>query len=151
MFYTCFKDVYTYFYYGVLIVVLVKARVRVEGSRQRYACVALVDTGARMTLIDEVLADKLGVEYTGRRLDFISVSGHKLSALEAIVRVLEIEDVKLKSEPIAVAEFPDNVKRVLRSNQVDENMIIGLLTLERANLVPDTTTGSLKKTETFVI
>ena len=131
--------------------VLVKARVRIEGLKRHYSSIALVDTGARMTLIDEDLASKLGVQYTGRKLTFISISGHKLPALEAIVPALEVEDVLLRLEVAAVTKLPDNVKKALRESQVDENLIVGLLTLERANMVPDTTTGALRKIEAFII
>ena len=131
--------------------VLVRARVSVEGSRGRYESVALVDTGARMTLIDEGLAEELGTEYTGRRLSFIPVTGHRLYASEAVVRALRIEDELLRFEAVAVAKLPGNVKRALRENQVDENIVIGLLTLERANLIPDTATGVLRKIEAFMI
>ena len=34
---------------------------------------------------------------------------------------------------------------------LDGNFVIGLLTLERANLFPDTTTGVLRKVESFIL
>ena len=37
----------------------VKARVSLHGLREAYNCVALVDTGARMTIIDSVLAERI--------------------------------------------------------------------------------------------
>ena len=131
--------------------VLVKARVCLKGVRKIYSSTALVDTGARMSLLDKLLAHRLGVEYTGRELSFIPVSGHRLKASEAIIPHIEVDDVKLKSEVVAVVRLPEDVKKVLRDNGLDDNFIVGLLTLERANLVPDTTRGILKKTEAFVI
>ncbi|MFZ8788167.1 MAG: hypothetical protein ACO2OZ_00665, partial [Acidilobaceae archaeon] len=68
-------------------VVLVKARVGVSGSRGSYSSIALVDTGARMTLVDRLVAERVGVEYTGRVLGFTSISGHIAKAVEAIVLV----------------------------------------------------------------
>ena len=48
--------------------VLVKAKVKLKGLRESYLSTVLVDSGARMTLVDRVLADRLGVEYTGREI-----------------------------------------------------------------------------------
>jgi hypothetical protein len=131
-------------------VVLVKARISLRGSRGFYSSTALVDTGARMTLISRVLAERVGVEYTGRVLSFISISGHVVKAFEAIIPVLEVEGEVLKYEAIAVAEIPESVKKILSQSGLDEDVIIGLLTIERANMIPDTTTGTLKKVEGFV-
>lgn len=42
-------------------------------------------------------------------------------------------------------------KEGLKDSGLDENVVIGLLTLERANMVPDTATGRLKKVESFIL
>ncbi len=130
---------------------MVKAEVRLKGSKHSYSSIALVDTGARMTLIDKALADHLGVEYTGRSLDFISISGHVVKSMEAVISELELEGEPLKYEALAVANIPRRVKEALSKVGVDENIVIGLLTLERANLIPDATTGALRKTESFIL
>jgi predicted aspartyl protease len=131
--------------------VLVKARVRLSGVKEGYSSTALTDTGARMTLIDRSLAECIGVQYTGGIIDFVSISGHVVKALEAIVPELEVEGEKVKYEAVAVAEIPEKVKEVLKESAVDEKIIIGILTIERANMVPDTTTGTLKKVESFIL
>jgi hypothetical protein len=95
-------------------VTIVKARVSLHGFRDTYSCVTLVDTGARMTLIDNVLAERIGVEYTGRVLNLISISEQVLRALEAVVPMLGVEDEELKYEAVAVISIPEDVKRVLR-------------------------------------
>jgi predicted aspartyl protease len=133
-----------------LPVVLVKARVGMSGSRGSYSSIALVDTGARMTLVDRMVAERVGVEYTGRVLGFTSISCHVVKAVEAIVPVFEVEGKVLKYEIVAVAGIPENVKRVLSQNGLDENVVVGLLTIERANMVPDTTTGTLRRVESFM-
>jgi hypothetical protein len=104
-----------------------------------------------MTIIDSVLAERIGVEYTGRALNPISISGQVLRALEADVPVLRVEDEELKYEAVAVISIPEDVKRVLRQSRLDENIVIGLLTLERAGMVPDTVTGSLRKVEMLML
>jgi predicted aspartyl protease len=132
-------------------VTIVKARVSLHGFRDTYSCVTLVDTGARMTLIDNVLAERIGVEYTGRVLNLISISEQVLRALEAVVPMLGVEDEELKYEAVAVISIPEDVKRVLRQSGLDENIVIGLLTLERAGMVPDTVTGTLRKVEMLML
>ena len=133
-----------------LPMVLVKARVGVSGSRGSYSSIALVDTGARMTLVDRLVAERVGVEHTGRILGFTSISGHIVKAVEATVPVFEVEGEVLKYEIVAVAGIPENVKRVLSQSGLDENVVVGLLTIERANMVPDTTTGTLRRVESFM-
>jgi len=130
---------------------LVTAKVRLVGSKGSYSSTALADSGARMSLADKSLAERIGVEYTGREINFVSVSGHTVKASEAIVSELELEGEVLKYEPIAVAEIPKLVKETLLKNELDENMLIGVLTLERANTIPDTTTGKLRKVESFIL
>ena len=130
---------------------LVKARVRLSGARGSYSSTALADTSARMTLIDKSLAERVGVQYTGRVIDFVSVSGHVVRALEAVVPEFEIEGELLKYEAVAVAEIPERVKEVLRKSEIDENVMVGVLTIERANMVPDTATGTLRKVESFIL
>jgi len=130
---------------------LVKAKVRLLGVKDSYSSIVLIDSGARMSLLDKALAEKLGVEYTGREIDFISISGHTVKGLEAILSQIDVEGEVLKYEPVAVAEIPKTVKEALRKSELDENVIIGILTLERANMIPDTTTGTLKKVESFIL
>jgi len=127
---------------------LVRARVRLRGARTSYEAEALVDTGARMSILSERLAGEIGV---GRELSFISISGHRLRAREALVQELELEGVLLRYAVVAVAELPEPVRAVLREAGLDEEMVIRLLTLERANLVPDPTTGALRRVEAFIL
>lgn len=130
---------------------VVKARISLRESKDSYSSIALVDTGARMTLVDRLLAERIGVVYTGRVLSLVSISGHILKALEAVVPMLEVEGEVLKYEAIAVSDIPEDVKKVLKESNLDENIVIGLLTIERASMVPDTTTGTLRKVESFII
>jgi hypothetical protein len=131
--------------------VLVKARVRLSGVKEGYSSTALTDSRARMTLIDRSLAERIGVQYTGRVIDFVSVSGHVVKALEAVVPELEVEGETLKYEAVAVAEIPERVQEALRESAIDENIIIGILTIERANMIPDTKTGTLRRIESFIL
>ena len=132
--------------------VLVRARIKLVGKRAVYSANAvLVDTGVRMSVVDTSIAERIGVEYTGRRLRFLAISGHTIEASEAIVQELEIDGEALKYEAIAVAEIPPVVKDMLKRNGLDENVVIGVLTLERANMVPNTTTERLERVESFIL
>ena len=57
----------------------------------------------------------------------------------------------LKFEAVAVAEIPERVKEALRGSAIDEHIIIGFLTVERADMIPDTTTGTLGRVEAFIL
>jgi hypothetical protein len=130
---------------------LVKTKIKLKGARDGYLSTVLVDTGARMSLIDKSIADRIGVELTGREIDFVSVSGHIVRASEAVVRELEIEGELLKYEVVAVAEIPEAVKETLTRSELDGRVIVGLLTLERANMLPDMATGALKRVGSFIL
>jgi predicted aspartyl protease len=129
---------------------IVRARVSFKGTRGSKDCIALVDTGAAMTVIDRSLAENVGVTYTGRRRSLVSATGHKLEGEVAIVRELVVEDEVLDYEKVMVVELSGDVRKVLRELGVDDSVIIGLTTVELAGLMPDTATGRLKKVETFL-
>ncbi len=132
--------------------VLVKASVKLRGLKTSYSTNnAFVDSDARMTIVERRIAEHIGVEYTGRRVNFISISGHKIKASEAMILEMNIEGEVLKYEAVAVADIPNTVKEVLKKNNLDENVVIGILTLERANMIPNATTGKLKKVESFIL
>ncbi|RLG51549.1 MAG: hypothetical protein DRN96_05035 [Thermoproteota archaeon] len=86
----------------------------------------------------------------GRRLGFISVSGHIVEASEAVIPELVLEGEMLKYEAVAVVNMPENVKEVLREAGFDEDLIIGILALGRANMILDTITGALKRVRGFL-
>ena len=131
--------------------VLVRARVRLVGTKASYSANnVFADSGARMSLVDRLLAEHVGVQYTGREINFVSISGHTVKASEAIVSELEVEGEVLRYEAVAVAEMLNTVKETLEKNGLDENVVVGVLTLERANMIPDTTTGKLEKVESFI-
>jgi predicted aspartyl protease len=76
---------------GIRLMALIRARAHLQGYKRSYSSTALVDTGARMTLIDRLLAEEIGVECTGRILSFIFISGQPVKASEAVVSMFEIE------------------------------------------------------------
>jgi len=129
---------------------IVKAKVVLKGSKRSEECVALVDTGAIMTVVDENLAELIGVTYTGRKRSLMSATGHKLEGEIAIVRELTVEDETLDYEKILVVKFNGEVKKILRKLNVSESIILGITTIELASFIPDTNTGKLRKIEAFL-
>lgn len=65
---------------------VVKANITLKGSRGSGECVALVNTGAAMSVVDGELADHVGVTYTGRKRGLTSATGHRLEGEIAMVR-----------------------------------------------------------------
>jgi len=57
-----------------------RTRVSLKGMRGSKDCIALVGTGAAMTVIDSSLAANVGVTYTGRRRLLVSATGISLRA-----------------------------------------------------------------------
>ena len=64
---------------------------------------------------------------------------------------MDVEGEVLKYEAVAVASIPSTAKDILRKSKLDEHAIIGVLTLERASMIPNATTGRLEKVEGFII
>lgn len=75
-------------------------------------------------------------------------TGHKLEGEIAIVKELTVEGEILDYEKVLVTEFDGEVKKVLRKLDVDNSIILGVKTVELASIVPDTSTGKLRKIET---
>mgnify|MGYP001118304941 CR=1 FL=1 len=129
---------------------IVKAEVALGGLKGSEKHLALVDTGAIMTVIDKELAEAIGVTYTKRRRSLTSATGHKLEGEIAIVKELAVEDEVLDYEKVLVVEFNGEVKKALEKLCVDETIILGVTTVELASFIPDTTTGKLRKIEAFL-
>ena len=129
---------------------VVRSRVVLRGSKGSKECVALVDTGAAMAVIDRESAEAIGVSYMGRKRSLTSATGHKLEGEIAIVRELVVEDEILDYEKILSVNISKEVKEILRKLGVDDSIILGLTTIELAGFMPDTSTSKLKKVETFL-
>jgi len=130
---------------------IVKAKLRLEGLQEHSEGIALVDTGASVTLVDREAADKVGVTHVKRTLTLTTASGHKMEGELAVINKLIIEGEELPCAHLLLLEIPEEVKEMLRSKQLSDWAIIGLTTLELLNLMPDTTTGKLRKTESFML
>jgi predicted aspartyl protease len=128
---------------------IVRAKVLLRGSKGSREGTALVGTGAAMTVVDGEVADAVSVMYTGRRRMLISTAGHRLEEEVAIVRELNIEGEVLDYEKVLAVRLSEEVKKALRGLDADDSIIVGITTIELAGFIPDTTTGKLRKIETF--
>jgi len=120
-----------------------KAKLRLVSAKGAFECLALADTGAWYTVVDEDLAEQLGVEYTGLTLSLTSFSGHRIACREAVLKSITVEDRTAPLELIATCRIPSPVKDLLRGQGVDERVIIGVHTLERLGYAVDVVTHKL--------
>jgi len=125
--------------------VLVKASVSIAGYRGNVSGVVLVDTGASVTLLNEDIANEIGVKYVGRRLKLIAADGREVVGELAIVNELVIEGEKLPEAHVAVLRFSREIKERLKAHGLADWCTVGLSTLEILGLVPNTTTGRVEK------
>lgn len=129
---------------------IVKGHVLLRGDIGSEECVALVDTGASMTVIDRGMAERLGATCVRRKRSLVSATGHRLEGEVAILRELMIEGETLDYEKVLVVELGDEVKTALRKLDLCDSLILGVTTAELANSIPDTSTGRLRKVEAFL-
>jgi predicted aspartyl protease len=129
----------------------VKAKIMVVGSKDRAEGVALVDTGASLTLLDRRVAEAVGVELIGRKVRVVVANGHELTGELAILKKLVVDSEELLYAYTAILEFPDNLREKLRELGLINWCILGLATLELLRLIPDITTGMLRKTTALLI
>jgi len=122
-----------------------KAKFNVAGDKGSLEGTAIADTGSLMSVIDEILADKLGLKYTGRTLELTTLSGEEIASNEALINAFEVEGERLISERVATCNLPKNVKEKLRAMGAHEQVIIGVITLEAAGLTVNPLKGRLEK------
>jgi predicted aspartyl protease len=120
-----------------------KARFRLIGDKGSVEGVALVDGGAWYTIVDERLAEYLGVKYTGLSLTLTSFSGHRIMCREAIISSVAIEGKVAPSELVAVCPITEPIRELLNTHEVDDRLVIGVHTLERLAYAVDVTTHRL--------
>ncbi len=130
---------------------IVKARVKAIGFKHSIEGIALVDTGASLTLIDRDVADDIGVKYLKRKIKVIVADGHEIYADLAIIDKFIVEGEELPYTHIAVSNFAKELKEKLKTLGLIDWCIIGLTTLEILQLIPDPTTGTLRKSSALLL
>jgi len=130
---------------------LVKARVVVQGYKASAEDYALVDTGSTVSMLDRSVAEKLGVEKTGRVIKLLVADGHEVEGELAIVKRLAIGGRDLPGAHVALIEFDIALKERLKSQGLSEWCIIGLATLEILGLSPNTSKGTVEETGALLL
>ena len=105
----------------------VLARFRIRGLRAEVKGRALVDTGAAVTVIDESLADHIGVEPVGSTLS-VRLRGICCEVEGGLVNVkyLELEGRAVGSTSVIRLELSDEVKEALGRTGARDDIIIGV-------------------------
>ena len=122
-----------------------RAKFRVSGDRDCIEGIAIVDTGSLLSIIDENIAEKLGLKPTKRTIKLTTLSGEEVMCSEMLTSAFEIESEKLVSERVAVCKLSNNVREKLRVMGVYEGVIIGVVTLETAGFAVNPLTGKIEK------
>jgi predicted aspartyl protease len=94
-------------------------------------------------VIDVELAEDVGVKYTGLTVVLTSFSGHKVSCREAVVDSVTIEGRVASLELVAICSIPEAVRDLLKKYEVNEQIVVGVHTLERLGYAVDVATHKL--------
>jgi predicted aspartyl protease len=121
----------------------VRARVELRNGDRVFSGVALVDTGATGVIVDEGLAEQLGLKTFGEGV--IATLGSAVKCRFADVGSVVVEDTDIGPRRVAVCRFPEMVKERLRALGFSEGMVLGVSAVEDAGYVPDTREGVLRK------
>lgn len=113
------------------------AKFRLVGDGGTAEGLALVDSGAGYTVIDEELAKTLNVGYTGLTIVLTSFSGQRISCREAVLKSITIEGKTAPSELVAVCSIPEPVEELLKKQGANHQLVIGVHTLERLGYAID--------------
>ncbi len=122
-----------------------KAKFKIVGAEESIEGVAIVDTGSLMSIIDEEVAEKLGLKRTGRTVKLTTLSSEGVLCNEMLAKSFEVEGETLTYERVAVCKLPENVKEKLKAMGVSQFLIIGVITLEAAGFAVNPLTGKLEK------
>ncbi|HDD63824.1 MAG TPA: hypothetical protein ENF53_01495, partial [Thermoprotei archaeon] len=89
---------------------VVSARVVLRGNKGTVELLSFVDYTLAVSVIDRKLADKVGVEYTGKQY---KLKG-ELKGEIAIVKSMIIDEVPIHNIRVLVVEFSENSAKALK-------------------------------------
>ena len=105
------------------------AKVRVQGTQNSIEIVALVDTGASLSIIDESLANYIGVEFPKKEKAYVKGICCEVEGLLGTIKILEVEGRYVGSSIVIVTRLSDEVKKTLRKLGASDSFILGLKNL----------------------
>ena len=121
----------------------VRARVELRNGDRSLSGVALVDTGTTGVIIDESVAEQLGLKTFGEGV--IVTLGSAVRCRFADVGSVVVEDTDIGPRRVAVCRFPEEVKERLKALGFSEGVVLGVSAVEDAGYVPDTREEVLRK------
>jgi predicted aspartyl protease len=121
----------------------VRAKVELRNGSRVFSGVALVDTGAAGVIVDESVAEQLGLKTFGEGV--IVTLGSAVRCRFADVSSVVVEDTDIGPRRVAVCRFPEEVKERLKALGFSEGVVLGVSAVEDAGYVPDTREGVLRK------
>ena len=129
---------------------IVKAKVKVKGLAREIEDVVLVDTGAIFSIIDEELANEIGVKYI-EELRKIKLHGIccEVEGRLATIEMLTVEGVVMGPSTVVVTKLSNDVKKTLKNYQVFDKFILGVRDI--VGFTIDITTGRLKWVGYFIV
>ncbi|RLE56661.1 MAG: hypothetical protein DRJ40_05070 [Thermoprotei archaeon] len=106
---------------------IIKARVVIKGSRRVTEGNVLVDTGATYSIIDEELANEIGVKLL-ERPERILLRGIccQIEGRLCVIDTLIIEDITVGPSVAVLTRLSTEVKEILKSYEVLNTFILGL-------------------------
>ncbi len=106
---------------------IVRARVVIKGNRGIAEGTVLVDTGATYSIIDEELANEIGVKLL-EKPEKVMLRGIccQVEGRLCVIDTLTVEDVTVGPSVAILTELSTEVKEVLRRYEVLNTFILGL-------------------------
>jgi predicted aspartyl protease len=124
---------------------IVRASITIAGIKSSVSGIALVDAGSVLTLLDEEIANVVGVRLLGKRVRLVVGDGHEIVAELGVVKELIIEGESLPEAHVAITKFSEKIRESLKKLGLADWCIVGLSTLEILGLAPNTSSGRLEK------
>lgn len=124
---------------------IVRASITIVGIKSSVSGIALVDAGSVLTLLDEEIANVVGVRLLGKRVRLVVGDGHEIVAELGVVKELIIEGESLPEAHVAITKFSEKIRESLKKLGLADWCIVGLSTLEILGLAPNTSSGRLEK------
>ena len=121
----------------------VRARVELRDGDRVFSGVVLVDTGATGVMIDESVAERLGLETFGEGV--IVTLGLAVKCRFADASSVVVEDAGIGPRRVAVCRLPEVVKEGLKALGFSEGVVLGVSAVEDAGYVPDAREGVLRR------
>jgi len=121
----------------------VRARIKVCDGEKVFSDMALADTGATGIIIDESVAEELGLKTFGKAE--IVTLGTVVKCSFANVSNVIVEDAEIGPRRLFVCKFPREVKERLKLMGFSERIILGVSAIEDAGYIPNTKKGVLEK------